>query len=368
MRPEIELMVLGSRPRPTVAQADRCRELVATEGKSMDWGYLVDQAYRHRVLPSLAATLDELRLFAGNEARVPMRELFVAHLLYTRSRNAALLDELAQVLGVIEDAGHVAAVRKGAYLAPEVYRDRGRRPMSDLDLLVEPGSANDIAALLGSLGYRLGRLSTNGREVEPLERGTAVFARLYGNTLPLLVRPTSDPYVGAFVVDLCVQQFLPRSGYAIPNDDLRPRVQRRRIAGTTGWVLTPEEFLLDLLAHIYKESTTLRYIHLLKHQRLLQYLDVVEFASTVDWTRFLALVREYGVSRPAYFGLAHAQLLYPDAIDASVLVELRVDEPGFLDEFGGVDLGRPLSWQSDFLSRFFSADRTVAAPPTASPM
>jgi hypothetical protein len=368
---EVELLLLASRLEPGPEVATRCRELLEAHAATADWGYVVDQAYRHRVLPLMARTLGRLGLF-DDGPRVPMRELYTAHHLYTRQRNTALLAEAQVVLGALADAGLLVAVRKGGYLAPEVYRDIGCRPMSDLDLLVQPDTADGVTEVLGTLGYREGRLAASRRDVVPFDRAAQVFARLHGNTRPPLVRPTSDPYVEAFVVDLCVQQLVPRSGMRIPNDDLASRTERVRLHTGTAWVLRPAEFLIDLLVHLYKESTVLRYIHLLKHQRLIQYVDVLEYVSAnrgrLSWDDFLGRVDAYGIAEPAYFALAHAARLRPGVIPDRVVSALAGGcGPDVLDAYGAADLGSGRRWDDDFMTRFFAAGRTIAAPATASP-
>ncbi len=373
LRPEIELLIASSRKEMTRERIDRCREIVTTHLAELDWSYLLDQAQRHRVTATMGRNLAIANLFASEEVAVRPREAYRAAYLYHRNRNRALYDELGALFALLEAHDITVAVRKGGYLADRVYGDIGLRPMADLDLLVPRAVADRVVSALTGFGYAIGHLTTDSRAVQPESRRAELFLRMHGNTLPSMIRPTSDPYVDAFVVDLCVDLFLPKSGCSVPAEDLLARAEQTELAGRPARVLDPEDMLMDVAAHLYKESTTLRYLRGGKHQRLRQYWDILEFVGwageRLRWDVFLRRTRNYGAAVPMYFALAHADLLDPGRIPAATLAELRTlsgDDPRVLDEYGAIDLAEPLVWAEDFWTRMFSARRQLDLPQSRS--
>jgi hypothetical protein len=373
LRPEVALLVAASRKEMTPERAETCRALVESHVDTLDWSYLLDQAQRHRVLPTLGRNLNTARLLASTAVTVRPREVYRAAYLYHRNRNRALYAELAEIFAELGRQDVPVAVRKGGYLAEKVYGDIGIRTLADLDLLVSRADAERAVQALLGFGYQVGHLATDGRSVEPESRRAQLFLRVHGNTLPIMVRPTSDPYVDVFVVDLCVDLFLPKSGCSVPAEEVLARAVDTELAGRPGRVLGPEDMVLDLAAHLYKESTTLRYLRTGKHQRLRQYWDILEFLAwqgdRFDWDVFLRRTEHYGVAVPMYFALAHAELLDPGAVPQAALAALRRmsgDDPAVLDQYAGIDLAQPLTWAEDFWTRMFSPRRRLDLPESMS--
>lgn len=72
----------------------------------------------------------------------------------TWRRNEVLLARALPALRALDAAGIEAMLLKGAVLLDEVYRDRGARPMLDLDLLVAPETVAAAALVLEREGWR----------------------------------------------------------------------------------------------------------------------------------------------------------------------------------------------------------------------
>lgn len=76
-----------------------------------------------------------------------------------RLRNAFLLLEMSRFLPALESDGHHPVVLKGAALAETIYRKRGERIFSDLDILVEGSDVAGATATLGRFGYEPAKTS-----------------------------------------------------------------------------------------------------------------------------------------------------------------------------------------------------------------
>jgi hypothetical protein len=264
-------------------------------------------------------------------------------------------------------------LRKGAHLLPLLYRDPGLRPMADIDLLVRPGAAGDVAEILRGRGYTTGNLLPDRSAIIAQSRRVELFWHLHTNNLPTLHRLVPDnPYVEAISVDLVTGLFLPGAGYHIPVGDLFGRAVDIELAtGCRAPAMDVTDLLIDICAHLFKESTTLRYLHVGKHQRLIQYLDLAGLLGHPDLRPDLVLERvdRYGVGPPVYFALAHLDLLYPGLVPEHLIAGLRPavpDPPRFLRSYGQLELPEPLLWADDFLTRMFAERPRLELPPNPS--
>ncbi|HZU58009.1 MAG TPA: nucleotidyltransferase family protein, partial [Actinocrinis sp.] len=283
------------------------------------------------------------------------------------SRNRVLLEESVRLVELLRAHGVAVALRKGAYLAPAVYGDPGLRPMNDIDIFVERAQARAVAGVLEAEGYVAGSVDARGT-IHALTRRQNVFWNVHVNNLPTFHRPGLGPIQRTVSVDVCFDLFLPASGSSLPAAVLLDEVVDFESCGVRVPVFRPEHFLLDVAAHLYKESTTLRYIEKLKHQRLLQYVDVVSLIAAnprLDWTVLLDAARTAHASRNVYFALANAEELFPGRVPYDVLARLAADgevPDGFLAEYAAVDLDTPLHWSSSRIAdRLFSDERPRAA-------
>jgi hypothetical protein len=239
--------------------------------------------------------------------------------------------------------------------------------MNDIDLFIDRGAAKDAATLLEREGFTAGQLDARGA-LHAFSRRQSVFWNVHANTLPTLHRPSADPALRSIAVDVCFNLFLPASGCDLPAERLFAQSVRIDIDDASVRVFRPEHFLLDVAAHLYKESTTLRYIERGKHQRLLQYVDimsVVRAHEDLDWDQLVSTAEFAGACRNVYYALANTDQLFPETVPTAVLAALakagQIDGD-FLREYGAIDLPRPLTWSaSSIAERLFADERPAAA-------
>lgn len=366
--PAVELLLLMARVRPTADDEGQAAELIRG---GVEWDYFLSQANRHRVLPLVGRNLQQTALIELDQYLYGCGDVFRATHLYHRARNDGLQQELIAIMPVLRREIPGIAVRKGLYLARHMYRDLGVRPMADMDLLMTRAESARAVEILGKLGYQMGDTTPDSRRVIPLPRDQAAFWRLHVNNLPPLMRCTSDPAVLEFIIDISVGLFLPRSDFTVPTEEILERAVLVPFGEIDVLVPSPEDLVLDLCAHLYKESTTLRYMNRLKHQRLIQYCDLREtllvHGDDAFWQRFQDRVSAYGIGLVAYFALTHLEQLFPGTVPEAVLAEFGVGASDtFLDEYGAIDLTEPRVWESDFFTRTFAAGLSGGLPASAS--
>lgn len=358
-RPEAKLLVQAADLRGQVAlDADFTR---------FDQAFFLDAAYRHRVAALVGASLSAAEVFTPDSRLEYVEDALLAARLLNERKNRVLLTTAAELTQTLAEAGVAYAVRKGAYLTPAVYGDPGLRPMSDIDIFVAPTASREVTEILKQAGFRQGNVAADGT-IRPPTRREEVFWKVHVNNLPTFHRPCADPLLGVVSVDICVDLFLPATGCRLPAAGLLSNLRTFDLAGTAATTFGAEHFVLDVAAHLYKESTTLRYIERGKHQRLLQYVDLVAMLSRereFDWDSLLTMSIEAGAARNLYYALANAEQLFSGTVPASALDRLAaagdVDE-SFLLEYGAVDLAEPLSWSSSsLLDRLFWNERAAVA-------
>jgi hypothetical protein len=364
-----EFVLEAARPWLTTSQGERIAQFLEDSGPHLDWDDVLESSARLRVAP---VVWWNLRL---GPWRVPQvaRQYLRAMYLYHRRRNALLLREAARILHELARVGIVPIVRKGIYLAHVVYPDPGMRQMNDIDLFVSREEAKRTVLVLEALGYESGRLGDDARSIEPETRERRAFWRLYTNNLPTMRRLVDDEYVSHLAVDLTVNLFLPATGYDVSPEQLTAGAETCELAGERARVLAPEPFLLDICAHIHKESSTLRYIAIGGHQRLIQHCDILALVThpvtRLDWGRFLELVDLHGVDSPCYFALGHTAQLFSDVVPHSVLATLskRAGKmTAYLDEFGSIDGEPRRTWRTNLRDRVFARELPADLPASRS--
>jgi Uncharacterised nucleotidyltransferase len=341
----------------------------------MSWPHVQDQALRHRVTSLLGRNFERWGMFDDQGPRVPNRDFYRAVGLFHSERNRAILAEMDELVGALDNYRDDVLLRKGAYLVPLVYGDPGLRPMVDIDLLVRPEVARDVARVLAERGYRTDMVGADRRSTKPLTRYIEVFWRMHTNNAPVVSRIVADnPYVEVFAVDVVTALFPPRSQYRLPVADIFDRSGDFRLpSGRAARVMDHVDLLIDLCCHLFKESTTVRYLHRGKHQRLIQYCDIAEVLATgpVCHDELLERAGRYAIAGPIYFALAHLALLHPAAVPSDVLSHLasQVPQPErFLRSYGQVEADEPLVWQDDFMTRMFAERPHLVLPPNRSPV
>lgn len=361
-RSEIDLLLSLARVNVTDSAIEHCRRLLQEHRDSFDWGFFLDQAGRHKVLPLVGRHVMRHRLHHGADEipLVPYRSVYAWAYLGNKRRNSVLAREFGRCMERLRDAGVRFAVRKGPVLGEQLYGDPGLRSMADLDVLVERKDTERIGEVLQECGFVQGRPSSDGTAIEPFERSTQVFWRMHVNNELPYVKLGDGEDVEHFAVDLCLDLFQQRSDGALPVAEVLDRRVPMKLCGTDSFGLAPEDQFLDLCLHFHKEASSRSYIEAGVDLQLLKFLDLalacVALSESGHWVSFIEQARQAGAIESVYYTLFHVSLVYPDMVPGDRLEALRPDNRHFLDEYGQVD-GHIGTWQVPFADRLFSRDR-----------
>ncbi|MFF4804440.1 nucleotidyltransferase family protein [Streptomyces sp. NPDC001351] len=361
MRGESSLLLALARLVLDERTLAECRALLAEHGRKFDWGYFIDRAARHRLLPLVGRHITRHRLFHGEPGMpaIPYHWVYEAAYLATRDRAALLAEEYGQVIDALTTHGPAFAVRKGPTVSC-LYGDPGLRRSNDLDLLVDRADLPALAEVLASLGYREGWLDEGGTRLLDYRRTTRMFWQVnLPNALPL-VKLANRELVESYRVDICFDIFPARSEASCSTIEMLAGSVPFPMFGRVGPALGPADRFIDLCTHLHKESTSLYYIENGSDLELLKFHDVALAALSIteekEWSAVRAAASRYRADRSVYYALHHVSLLYPEAVPPVEVAHFEPADTAYLDEYGTFD-GRPGPWGTPFLDRLFDVSR-----------
>jgi hypothetical protein len=126
------------------------REQAARLMAEVEWTQLAQTLRARRLLGVLGPRILEL---AGDSASEEFAK-GVEQTIEAERRHGALLQLVSlRVTAMLADAGIRSSVLKGPFLSEAIYGDPGRRPSSDIDLLVAPEELHTAVEVVRQLGY-----------------------------------------------------------------------------------------------------------------------------------------------------------------------------------------------------------------------
>lgn len=152
--PELKLLLACARAHTAADHEAAIRALLA---EGIDWTVFVRKTVSHG-LAGLAG--HSLMRLVPDAVPADIQSAFQAFIEQTRKSNQTLLDELAQLIGLLAESGIEAIPFKGPVLAMQAFGDLGLRGFRDLDFLVRDRDTDQTVQLLEDRGYqRQGKLT-----------------------------------------------------------------------------------------------------------------------------------------------------------------------------------------------------------------
>lgn len=284
---EAELLLVLLRGR--AAERARAEVLAA----SVDWGRLLDFAFRHRLTPQLRAALEAG--FPGllpDELAARLRENTDAI-----SRNNLLLtSELLRLVALFESHGVPMMPLKGPTLAQRLYGNLAMRSFTDLDILVRSDDALRAMELLKSNGYAAFPPMTSTQE--------RVFVRFEHDR-------NFRSAVGGCHLELHWRLFDRYIAYPIGYDGFWAGLRRERFLETEVRAMADEDLLIVLATHGSKHGWPI----------LAWTLDIARLLASadLDWAAVLSRASRLRVRRMLAMGLRLAADLWAAELPAEAL-------------------------------------------------
>jgi hypothetical protein len=269
-------------------------------------------AYSSGTGPLLGLWLERGLLAADDDVAALLR----LHLHHNRLRMAMLTTETTHLATALAARGVQATMLKGLHTAHGYFPAAGARPVSDIDLLVDPADEPVAAGVLAELGYVAGRPS---RGIPPQRDWRRAEVSEAPHTLSFV--HYRDPW------SIDVQGSLNRRyapGAPIARlDDLRGNGQV-----TPGAATLPQPLLLlHLAVHAGCGFQNLNLIRLVELILVIRHDDE---SGALAWPAFLDAGRRTGALGMAFAALQLSEDLAPGTVPANVLAACRDAAPARL--------------------------------------
>jgi hypothetical protein len=145
---EDKLLILCSR---TQLNPEIKAKLIKLLEKGLDWDYLTQRAFQHKITPLLYRNLKNLSEYVPEDRLNNLMEHFKMNAL----NNLLLLGELIKILKLLKSNGIDAIPYKGPVLAFLAYNNLSFREFGDIDLLINQSDAIMAKNIMVSKGYEL---------------------------------------------------------------------------------------------------------------------------------------------------------------------------------------------------------------------
>ena len=272
---------------------------------ALDWDWILRRAEAERFAPILYAVLGAL------PSPVPILDRLRPAWLAWRRQHLLGVEQLSRLLAAFEREGIPALTLKGPALGEMLYRDPGLRPLTDLDLLVQPADVPRAVSLLAALGYR----HLDAGHSLPYElawRHAATFADAEGRPGHLPI----DLHWG--LLDFPGITPVPR----IDLEEIWQRVVKLHAWDQPAWGLGPEDLLIYLALHWAVHHAFSGLIWRLDLALLLR-----RGGNALDWERVAECARRWRVGRALWAALSEIQEDFGVQAPPAVLARLRPHGP-----------------------------------------
>lgn len=248
---------------------------ILIDGKP-DWDSILEKAKLQRLGPLVAHHLmtSQIKTLVPAHIQKRLRQLYYSNL----ARNMFLQTEVSCLMTVFHDEEIPVIILKGAALLGNVYKNIGLRPMSDLDILVQPYHLDKAEAIALSQGY-----------VHVTSRETQNEARRNWHQLPYMIHQEKK-------ITLEIHQHFVDSDepYRFDLSDFWARAQSHRDYNNTALVLAPEDMLIHLSIKFLLDR---RYQ---SNSALGQLCDISEvilyYNDSLDWNLLEKVAEENGIT------------------------------------------------------------------------
>ncbi len=271
----------------------------------LDWNYIVECSMKQGITPLFYWNLKKIS--NGND--VPSEVMKNLEKMYysNLARNMLLYDELNKILKVFNKAGIDVIVLKGAFLAEEIYKNIGLRPMGDIDLLVKEKDLQKANVELTKLKYAVATIfltksheqfqTVLNNELAFIQQNKKIFIEIHWDI---------QPHHSNFKVDI---------------DNLWENAKPIKIADTETLTLASEDMLQHLCLHLDK------HINGGSPKPLRDYCDIAEviryYKETINWDYLLQNSKDYGIEEPIFQNLSIANKYFEVFIPENILSELE---------------------------------------------
>lgn len=351
----LELLCLGL----TIPDEQQAFEELMKSG-SLDWGVLLEQALRHKMLPLLAFhTLSvELKQFVPKR----IQEHFRSVLDLNRHKRGLWYREADRIIKFLNKQNVRVVGRKDAAFESTLYGGNGSRRFGDIDLLIAPQDRNVVLEALPQLGYQPGLYDWQTQSLVPIPRQHMMIFRLNPDHLPVHSRLTGDPVMQWFELDFANSLTWTGSSFDVPLEVAMAEIIYQPVAGFSDIeipCLLPSFEFINTVLHLFREAWFARWLEWEQDVDLTKFSDVVRLWKVYEVLlareTFVKTLEEFDIVAPVVWVLEHLDRTLHTGIVAALGLEGQVTEEWL---FSGRASGNQLyQWQGTMRQRLYSKNR-----------
>ena len=256
----------------------------------------------------------------------------------------------------LDTCGVPYALLKGAYLCGKY--PIGHRTSNDIDILINPEDVGKVSTKLKLAGFKQGYLK-NGKFVEATREQIIESKMTRGETVPF-IKEIKLPYIKYLEVDINFSL-----DYKNNDDDcirkMLERTQTVTVRSSKIRTLSPEDFLLHLCAHLYKEATTLPWIDMKRDMTFYKYSDIYMLISEMsddEQEKLITAAKESNLEKELAYCINSINSFF-NLPDGKLIRYATERDSDALDYVIAPAQKKTYKYtEKDILKRFFCKDRT----------
>jgi hypothetical protein len=266
--PEWTILELLARGIVDDSERQMVRDLLVTD--TLNWGELLEQALRHKMVPMLAHHIIE----AGLRYDVPTS--IYLHLESALGWNRWQIEvyrrEAVRVAQGLAGRGIHFVVTKGIAFESTLYGSLGTRFMNDIDFMIAPRDREAVLSVMQELGFRpFFDWAKDARREE-------ISSRLNRDHLPKLARTVDEPGIPTIQIDVANSLTWTKSPFDVPVEEaLEDRVEQP-VPGMSGVTLPcfrPIYQFLFTVLHLFREAWLQKFVDFGNDVGLMKFGDVI---------------------------------------------------------------------------------------------
>ena len=266
--PEWTILELLARGIVDDSERQMVRDLLLSD--TLDWGELLEQALRHKMLPMLAHHI----ISAGLRFDVPT-SIYMhleSALEWNRWQIEVFRRETVRVAQGLAGRGIPFVVTKGMTFESTLYGGLGTRYMNDIDFMIAPRDREAVISAMQELGFRpFFDWAKDPRREE-------ISSRLNRDHLPKLAREIDQPGTRKINIDVANSLTWTKSPFDVPVEEALKDPAEQPVPGMPGVSLPcfrPVYQFLFTVLHLFREAWLQKFVDFGIDVGLMKFGDVI---------------------------------------------------------------------------------------------
>jgi hypothetical protein len=236
----------------------------------LDWGELLEQALRHKMLPMLAHHVISADIRFEVPTSIYMH--LESALEWNRSQIEVFRRETVRVAQELAGRGIQFVVTKGMTFESTLYRGLGTRHMNDIDLMIAPRDRQTVLRVMKELGYR------PFFEWAKEPRREEISSHLNRDHLPKLMLNIDQPGTRAIHIDVANSLTWTKSPFDVAVEETLQDPVVQPVPGMPGVGLPcfrPIYQFLFTVLHLFREAWLQKFVDFGNDVGLMKFGDVI---------------------------------------------------------------------------------------------